>query len=101
MIFPLTTNDVSVPTEVILGCAFVVTVPAVVVNPAVTAYIALETLPITLAPARFDNPLPLPANRPVIDVKFTEVIFPFTASDVNVPSEVILGWALVVNVPAT
>jgi hypothetical protein len=37
VISPPTTNPVSVPTLVIFGCAFVVTVPAVVALPAVVA----------------------------------------------------------------
>ena len=41
-ILPLTVRLVNVPTEVIFGCAAVVTVPAVV---------AVETAPDTLAPA--------------------------------------------------
>ena len=48
--FPLTSNDVSVPTLVMLGCALVVTVPAVVVVPAVIAYVALATVPTTFEP---------------------------------------------------
>ena len=39
--FPLTVNALSVPTDVMLGCAAVVTVPAVV---------AVDTAPVTLAP---------------------------------------------------
>ena len=42
---PLTPNPVSVPTEVMFGCAAVVTVPAVV------AVVALETVPDTFDPA--------------------------------------------------
>jgi len=41
---PLTPNDVSVPTEVMFGCAAVVTVPAVVALPAVVAEPAVATL---------------------------------------------------------
>ena len=45
VIFPLTTNDVSVPTLVMLGWELVVTVSAVDVVPAVFAYVALATVP--------------------------------------------------------
>jgi hypothetical protein len=88
---PFTFNDVNVPTLVILGCAFVVTVPAVAVEPAVIAYVALATVPTILAPDKFVNPLPLPANLPVVDVIFVAVIFPLTANEDSVPTEVILG----------
>ena len=91
IIFPLTTNDVNVPTEVMLGCAFVVTVPAVVELPALTAYVALATVPTTLPPNKFVNPLPLPVKLPVLAVIFVAIIGPFTAIEDNVPRLVILG----------
>ena len=50
VILPLTPKLVNVPVLVMFGCAFVVTVPAVVVLPDVTAYVALATVPVTLAP---------------------------------------------------
>ena len=50
VMLPLTTNPVSVPTLVIFGCAFVVTVPAVVALPDVLAYVAFATAPVTLDP---------------------------------------------------
>jgi hypothetical protein len=144
---PLTPSDVNVPTDVILGCAAVVTVPAVValvaaplnaptkvvavilalpklalmlvlntalelpllldvVNvgytvvevlvfcnnaDALVADVALETVPVTLAPAIALKPLPLPVNTPVLAVNATAVTVPFTPSDVNVPTLVIFG----------
>ena len=54
---PATLTKVNVPTEVMFGCAAVVTVPAViavvavVALPAVVANVALATAPTTLAPA--------------------------------------------------
>ena len=51
---PFTPNDVNVPTLVMLGCAFVVTVPAVV---------AAETVPVTLAPVIEDSAEPLPLKK--------------------------------------
>ena len=58
---PLDVNEVKVPTEVIFGCALVVTVAAVpTALPADTAYVALATVPVTLAPVIFVNALPLP-----------------------------------------
>ena len=53
-------NPVNVPTEVMFGCAFVVTVPAVVALPDVVAYVALATVPVTLAPGIEVSPAALP-----------------------------------------
>ena len=53
---PVTFNELSVPTLVIFGCAAVVTVPAVVAlvaEPALVAYAALATVPVTFAPGIF------------------------------------------------
>jgi hypothetical protein len=55
----VTFNDVNVPTDVMLGCAAVVTVPAVVALVAVPAeaeYVALATVPVTFAPGILVNP---------------------------------------------
>jgi hypothetical protein len=61
---PVTFTLVNVPTEVMFGCAAVVTVPAVV---AVTALVAFGTVPVTLAPGIDVNPAPDPLNcEPVI-----------------------------------
>ncbi len=58
-VFPVTLNELNVPTLVMFGCAFVVTVPAVVALvahvalvalPASNAYVAFATVPVTLAP---------------------------------------------------
>ena len=60
---PVLLNEVNTPTEVILACALAVTywaVPAVSALPADTAYVALATVPVTLAPAKLLNKLPLP-----------------------------------------
>ena len=70
-------------TEVILGCAAVVTVPAVV------ALVALETVPVTFAPAIALRPLPLPVNTPVLAVNAGAVTVPLEFSPVNVPTLVI------------
>ena len=60
VILPVPTlNTVSVPTEVMFGCAAVVTVPAVV---ALAALVALDTVPVTLAPGILVNPAPDPLN---------------------------------------
>ena len=90
-IFPVTPKLVNVPTLVMFGCAAVVTVPAVV---------AALTVPVTLAPASCDRPLPLPVNTPVFDVMFAAVTVPLTPKLVNVPTDVMLGCAAVVTVPA-
>ena len=47
----VTITELNVPTEVIFGCAAVVTVPAVVAVPVLVAYVAFATVPETLAPA--------------------------------------------------
>ena len=60
IILPLTLKLVSMPTEVMLGCAFVVTVPANVAALAFRAYVALATVPVTLPPVMLDKALPLP-----------------------------------------
>ena len=57
---PLEVILVSVPTLVMLGCAFVVTVPAVT---------AEVTLPLTLAPCMLLIVLPLPMNCPAVIVE--------------------------------
>jgi len=102
----------SVLTEVMFGCAAVVTVPAVVAvvaDPAVVADVALATVPLTLAPAtafavvanvtapetlapvNADNPDPLPVNIPVFAVTAEAVIVPLTPNVVSVPTEVMFG----------
>jgi hypothetical protein len=87
-------------TDVIFGCAAVVTVPAVVALPALTAYVALATVPVTLAPTIELNPFPLPVNTPVLAVMFAAVTVPLTPNPVSVPTDVILPCAAVVTVPA-
>ena len=67
---------------------------------AFVALVALATVPVTLAPTSELNPLPLPVNTPVFAVMFAAVIVPLTPSEVNVPTEVMFGCALVVTVPA-
>jgi hypothetical protein len=71
VVLPVTASAVSVPTEVMLGCAAVVTVPAVVALVAVPA-----------------------------DPDILPVIVAVTVSPDNVPTEVMLGCAAVVTVPA-
>ena len=54
------------PTLVILACALLVTVPAVVADVAVladVAKVALATVPVTLAPVNDVNKLPLPITK--------------------------------------
>ena len=97
VISPLTVKDVRVPTDVILGCALVVTVPAVVAVPALVAYVALATVPVTFAPVIDEIAAPLP-NK--LAVTLAAEMFPVTANDVNVPTDVIFGCALPVTVTA-
>ena len=73
---------------------------ALVALPALTAYVALATVPVTLAPTIELNPLPLPVNTPVFAVNATAVTVPLTPKLGNVPTLVIFGCAFVVTVPA-
>ena len=59
VVLPVTAKLVKVPTEVMLDCAAVVTVPAVVADVAV---VALETVPVTLPPGIELRPAPDPLN---------------------------------------
>ena len=58
----LMVKPVNVPTDVILPCAAVVTVPAT------TAVVAFGTVPVTLAPGRLERPDPDPACVPAVIV---------------------------------
>ena len=61
VVLPVTVKLVNVPVLVIFGCAFVVTVAAVpTALPADSAYVALATVPVTLAPVNDVNNDPLP-----------------------------------------
>ena len=57
VILPVLLNEVSTPTEVILACELAVTYCTV---PADVAYVALATVPVTLAPVMLVNKLPSP-----------------------------------------
>ena len=128
---PVTTKLVSVPTEVMLGCAAVVTVAAVVAAPvsaptnvvdvtllrpatvvtvapnvsvvlpnviAELANLACANVPELILVALIDVTLaPDPFNVPT---KFPDVVLPVTAKLVSVPTDVMLGCAAVVTVPA-
>ena len=71
--------------------------PAVVALPAVVAYVAFATVPVTFAPGIALKPEPLPVNTPVLAVKLAAVTVPFTPSEVSVPTLVMFGWEDVVN----
>ena len=125
----VTVRALSVPTDVILVCAAVSKVPAMLVNaPRVPDTLPLVILPVT---ARLDNvptlvmlgcaavvtvpatvavptvklaavpvsPVPAPINWPAVVTLPEELIAP-EFNEVNVPTEVILGCAAVVTVPA-
>ena len=96
--FPETLKVVNVPTLVMLACAFPVTVPAVLALSALTACVAFATVPVTFAPARLDNPEPLPVNTPVLAVNALAVTVPTTSNDVSVPTLVMLDCAAFVTV---
>ena len=99
VVLPVTVTEVNVPTEVMFGCAAVVTVPAVVAEvavvavPALVAKVALATVPVTLAPVILDSPDPMP-------LMLAPVMLPVELNEVNIPTEVMLGCAAVVTVPA-
>jgi len=76
VIFPEDTNEVYVPNAVILGCAAVVTVAAVV------AKTALDTLPT------------------IVPIKFAAITLPVTVKFDNVPTDLILGCASAVTTTA-
>ena len=63
---PETITLVNVPTDVMFGCAFVVTVPAVVADPALVAYVALATSPVILAPVIPVSACPFPMILPTV-----------------------------------
>ena len=85
VILPFTSKPVSVPTDVMFGCA------ASTIVFAVDACVAFATVPVTLAPTTFDNPPASPVNTPVFAVILTAVILPFTSNPVNVPTLVMFG----------
>jgi hypothetical protein len=131
VVLPVTAREVNVPTEVMLGCAAVVTVPAVVaapvsaptnvvdvtlvnpamvvvvvpsvsaVDPSVTAELArracanvpLEMLVALILETLAPDPFSVPTKLPL-------VVLPVTANELSVPTEVMLGCAAVVTVPA-
>ena len=96
---PVTDKLLNVPTEVIFGWAFAVTVPAVDALPIKVPTTVPNTLPNTLP---VNVPVTLPFKLPVKVVAFTlpAVILPVTDKLLNVPTLVILGCAFVVTVPA-
>ena len=77
-----------------------VTVPAVVAEvavPADVAYVALATVPVTLAPVSELRPAPDPKN---VELTLPPLMLPVTVTLDSVPTEVIFGCAAVVTVPA-
>ena len=113
---PLTANAVNVPTEVMFGCAAVVTVPAVVAAPeTVIVYVPLNLAAgivpeLIFAPFNALRPAPDPLNwlpvtvpvaltRPAV-LKLPPCTLPLTDNDVSVPTDVMLPCAAVVTVPA-
>jgi hypothetical protein len=79
---PVTVKFVRVPTDVMLGCAAVVTLCAV------------PTVLTTLAPFIFEIPEPFPESKFACKI-------PPTVSPVRVPTDVILGWDGFVTLEAT
>ena len=71
LLVPETTKLVNVPTLVMLGCAAVVTVPAVV---ALVALVALGTVPVTLAPANPVSAWPLPMTLPTLTLPVVVIV---------------------------
>jgi len=131
---PATVSDVRVPTDVIVGCAAVVTVPAVVAVDALPVKAPIKVVAVIVPPfvisfefrSRFASvrttPVPdgsistselvfsetsllpfRPNSVPLISddaVIAPDVTAPDTARLVNVPTDVIVGCAAVVTVPA-
>ena len=73
MVALLIVKPVSVPTLVMLPCAAVVTVPAVVAD---VADVADGTVPVTLAPGIDVNPAPDPLNCDPVTVLVTLTVVP-------------------------
>ena len=92
--FAVTANDDSVPTDVILACALVVTEPAVVAESAVPAVAAFR-FATCVVEVTINGAVPVAT----FDVNVLAVTVPVTPSDDNVPVEVIFGCAAVVKVP--
>jgi hypothetical protein len=84
VILPVTDKLDNVPTLVMLGCAAVVTVPAVVAEATV--------------PEIFDALIP--NNCRPLPTKSVPIMVPDTVSEVNVPNDLMLGCVVVVIVPA-
>ena len=82
VVLPVTANAVNVPTEVILVCAAVVNVPTILVP--------LKLPPVILPVAEINPPVKT----------LPPVTLPDTDTLVRVPTEVMLGCAAVVTVPA-
>jgi len=92
LVVPDTVSDVSVPTEVMFGCAAVVTVPAVVALPAVATFrFATCVIEVTV-----NGAVPVAT----FDTSVEAVTVPLTPNEVNVPTDVMFGCAAVVTVPA-
>ena len=88
----LTSREDSVPTLVMLGCAAVVTVPAVVAVPAAATFrLATCVVDVTI-----NGAVPVA----ILDLKMVALACALTSSAVKVPNEVILGCAAAVTVPA-
>ena len=98
---PVTARLVNVPTLVILGCAAVVTVPAVVAVPAKPAVAAFRLATwVVEDTTRGAVPVATVEINCPVTLAFPAVTLPVTANDVSVPTEVMLGCAFVVTVPA-
>ena len=95
---PVTAKVTSVPTLVILGCA------AVVTTPAVFAKTALAMLPIMVPKIFPPDMLPVTDKLPLeifpTIAKLAPAMVPTTAKLFNAPTLAILGWAEEVTVPA-
>ena len=75
------------------------TVPLTLAPATALAVVANDTAPDTFAPAIALRPLPLPVNTPVFAVIFAAVTVPLTPSPVNVPTLVTYVWlAFTLNV---
>ena len=93
VVLPVTVSDVNVPTEVMLGCAAVVTVSAVVAVPAEVAKVALATVPDTLAPGIDVSPAAEPEKVVADTLPDTNNVDPS-----NVRAELAAAWPLLLKI---
>jgi hypothetical protein len=92
VMLPLEPNDVNVPTEVMLGCAAVVTVPAVVAAPL--------NEPTNVVDVTLDNPATVVTVEPSVNAVLPNVTLAFAnLACASVPLEILLAFSAVSDEP--